>query len=631
MIKKVCLFCWCLLAFSAHAQTTPKVIGEEPFGKVSMDELTMTDCDFEKNANAEVIFSKAVIKANPVPETDIHQRIKIFTDRGTHRGEFSITLSRDNFGNPISDIQVETFNLENGKIVPSVMDKKAVYLTNVDKWTRKISFVAPDVKPGSVIDVKYSLRYVILNWYFQDLIPTRYSELETDYLGRANYKTIPHVRQSFASDNHQDNDGLQIRIMTNVHSLPDEPYMTSQKDNLQRVEILNADLLGHSWDRIAEVLLRFENFGTEMDQSLADQGNIVKRAKKLATIDEKVSFIFDTVKNAMKWDNTISFFTTGPIRSAWNKKSGNSADLNLILYNLLKSSGVNAFPMLISTRKNGKLSPAAPNPLAFNDVVVYVPVDTSRMFILDATNKYALYNTIPFDNLNTFGVSLDPVAAKARLIPIEYLAPVIQSVYVNAEITPDGKLNGTAEITSDQYNKIEAAQMYHNAPDQSKYLDSLRNGDNSIKITAFKIDNMNVDSLPLIRKVDFSINLPGADENYITFNTNLFSQVRDNPFKDEARYSDIDFGYRADYSITGTFKIPAGYKVDALPKSMTIIMPDQSILFKRTVAQENDVIQVRYLIDHRKTVTFLEDYQDLRGFYKKMYELLNEQVVLKKG
>ncbi|WP_259071600.1 hypothetical protein HDF24_00155 [Mucilaginibacter sp. X4EP1] len=103
-----------------------------------------------------------------------------------------------------------------------------------------------------------------------------------------------------------------------------------------------------------------------------------------------------------------------------------------------------------------------------------------------------------------------------------------------------------------------------------------------------------------------------------------------NPFLSENRVSDIDFGYRDNYSVNGIYKIPDGYKIDALPKSVTIVMPDQSIIFKRTVAEDNGTIVIRYMLDHKKSLYFSEDYPDIRDFYKKMYELLNEQVVLKK-
>ena len=83
--------------------------------------------------------------------------------------------------------------------------------------------------------------------------------------------------------------------------------------------------------------------------------------------------------------------------------------------------------------------------------------------------------------------------------------------------------------------------------------------------------------------------------------------------------------------MNGLYKVPQGYKVEGLPKSITIVMPDQRIVFKRTVVEDNGTIAVRYAINHKKTTYDVQEYQDLRGFYKKMYDLLNEQIVLKKS
>ena len=629
-MNKIFTLCFCAFALIARGQTQPAVQGEEPFGKIGMDELTMTGCDFEKNANAEVFFDKGVIKAYPRLTLERHIRIKVFTDRGAHKGDFRIRVQDDGEGNPMSDLQAETFNLENGKIQITPFDKKTLYFTKIDRATREISFAVPGIKPGSVFEVKYVSTQLPYAWFFQDNIPTRYSELETDYLGKGNVRTVVHVRQSFTSDNHGTDDDKQIRVMVNVHSLPDEPYMTSQKDNLERIEIYPDMLMGHSWDAIGKSLVAYGHFGSEFQQFLAGEGAIMKHAKSLHSDDEKIAFLFDTVKNSMKWDGMTSFFAYDAITQAWGKRTGNSGEINLVLFNLLKRAGINAFPMVVSTRENGKMSPAFPNFLGFNNTVVYVPVDSSKFYILDATSKYNLYNTIPFDELDTFGLSIDPNNGTTKLVPIEDEAPVMRSVFVTAEITPDGKLNGNAEVTSDFYNKIKDVRKYKMAGEE-KYVDSLRNGDNNIKITSFKIENMDVDTLPLTQKIGFTASLSGSDENYIYFNTNLFSFTGENPFTSENRFSDIDFGYRNDHSISGIYKIPAGYKVDALPKSMTIVMPDQSILFKRTVAEDNGTVTIRCLIDHRKTVCFSDQYQDLRGFYKKMYELLNEQVILKKG
>ncbi len=127
------------------------------------------------------------------------------------------------------------------------------------------------------------------------------------------------------------------------------------------------------------------------------------------------------------------------------------------------------------------------------------------------------------------------------------------------------------------------------------------------------------------------MDLTGSDGNYIYFNGNLFNSMGKNPFFKDERFSDIDFGYLDNHAIYGVYKMPDGYKTEALPKSISIVMPDQSMVFKRTIVEDNGTILVKYVLSHRKTIYFREDYPDIQGFYKKMYELLNEQIILKKS
>jgi hypothetical protein len=144
------------------------------------------------------------------------------------------------------------------------------------------------------------------------------------------------------------------------------------------------------------------------------------------------------------------------------------------------------------------------------------------------------------------------------------------------------------------------------------------------------MDNMEVDSLPLTQNIEFNLDLAGTDENYIYVNTNLFIS-KDNPFLSETRLSDVYFGYMRSESINSVLKLPAGYKIDALPKSVSMVMPDKSISFKRVIAEQDGSVLVHYVIDVRKPAFNVGEYPGLHDFYKKMYEMMNEQIVLKKG
>ena len=285
---------------------------------------------------------------------------------------------------------------------------------------------------------------------------------------------------------------------------------------------------------------------------------------------------------------------------------------------------------MVSTRKNGRANPAYPSKYQFNKTVTYIPVDRANYYVLDATNKYNVFNETPADLLNTFGFWIDKDNKKYDLFFLQRPKPVRQLVLVNAEIKPDGKMTGTAQINSFSYNRLDAVEKYK-TDGEKKFIDYLQDGNNDLKIANLKFENMEVDTLPLTQTVDFNMSLSGSDENYIYINTNLFTGMRTNPFLSEHRFTDIDFKYQDNYSISGIYKIPAGFKSDALPKSASMTMSDKSIMFRRLVAEQDGQILVRYVIDYRKSIYFKENYAELHEFYKKMTEMLNEPIVLKKG
>ena len=95
--------------------------------------------------------------------------------------------------------------------------------------------------------------------------------------------------------------------------------------------------------------------------------------------------------------------------------------------------------------------------------------------------------------------------------------------------------------------------------------------------------------------------------------------------------TNVDFGYPRSYTIINEiYKMPAGYKTDALPKNVSMIMPDKSFIFKRVVVEQDGSILVRYNIIFNEAEYSKDKYTDMYAFFKKMNEMLAEQIVLKK-
>src|SRR3569623_554038 len=116
--------------------------------------------------------------------------------------------------------------------------------------------------------------------------------------------------------------------------------------------------------------------------------------------------------------------------------------------------------MLVSTKKHGRVVPFYSSTTQFNRAVVYVPVDSTKHYVLDATGKYNTYNETPSEQLNSSGLWIDKSSRKYDIVLQHNDVPVRQVTFINGEIKPDGKLTGTVQISSTGYNKITSVAKY---------------------------------------------------------------------------------------------------------------------------------------------------------------------------
>ncbi|RYE36213.1 MAG: DUF3857 domain-containing protein [Sphingobacteriaceae bacterium] len=640
MIKKITsVIALVLLTKICCAQLVQSNALTQPFGKISQADLDMKQCDFEKDANAMVLFDCANVFFDQEYNVimDVHKRIKIFNDKAAKEANIRLEYSTGIWKQNISGIQAETINSDNGELEIVKVDRKNIYTEVVDKNRQAIVFTFPKVKAGTVIEFKYrwnlSNRGYIPGWWFQSHIPTRYSSLETIIPRFFDYNKLVMVNHPFTQNTEN------MKVMVNIPSLNNEPYMTSRKDNLDGVYYelakVNYDrgytvTIADTWDKVGKQIMEYTDFGEQLTKKLSNEDSFVAKAKNLKTDEEKIAYIYKQVKSTLKWNHVDRFYTNDGTTEAWAKKTGNSTEINLILYHLLKLAGINAYPMVLSTRDNGKVNPAYPNYNQFNRTVVFIPVDSEKNWVLDATNNLNCYKQIPEELLNTYGLCMKIAEHRSELIFLNESTPARQEVNITAEIKPEGKMDGFANIRSFAYQKFKSLASYQQ-DGEKKYADVLRSNDQNLKIEDLKLENIESDSLPLLQKVKFKLDLAGSDDHYIYFNPNLFATLSKNPFLDEKRVSSIDFGCLNDYIIGGNYKIPAGYVVEVLPSNTSLQMPDKSIVFKRILIKQDDTISIRYVLSYNKAIYYAEEYAGVFAFQKKLYQMLNEQIVLKKS
>ena len=119
--------------------------------------------------------------------------------------------------------------------------------------------------------------------------------------------------------------------------------------------------------------------------------------------------------------------------------------------------------------------------------------------------------------------------------------------------------------------------------------------------------------------------------DYDFVSLNLFTGIVSNPFIAETRVSDVNFGYKTSYTVNYVLNLPTGKIIDAAPKNIQLVNGDKSLSFSRQVVYNEQANQLitRMKIELNKSLFKPEEYTDLREFYKKLNNLLEEQCVIK--
>ncbi|RXK62135.1 DUF3857 domain-containing protein [Lacibacter luteus] len=624
-----------LIAFSTatSAQKIPS------FGKIDKEELAKKECSYDKESIAEYLIDMAEVRYyfagnDFIYETTKRIRIKILNEKALELADVRLGFYSKNNRQNIRSIEGYTYNLNaNGEVEETKLEKKSVITQRVDENVEMMVFSMPNVKVGSVIEYRYehSKRnyFEIEDWVFQRPHPVRYSEynvetpsaLEFTYLMR---RTLPvkETKEGIRS--------IQRFVMTDIPGLDKEPFMSSSKDYLQRIDFqlraINGTPVMTTWEKLIEILTEEESFGLQIKKNVFKNTDLPDILKKIPRQQDQLNKIVSYVKKEVAWNGISSKWSQEGIKNAIDKHVGNSADINLLIISLLRDAGFKAYPLLISTRNNGKVNTTYPFLDQFNDVYVYTEID-SQPYIIDGSNYTNPISQVPWDVQFTEGLLVDKQLAQfINIGDIKHRFKLITSVL--CDITTDGKLTGSANILAYEYAKDERLRSLRQS--EKKYLSDYFNGPHpDFKFDSLKYKNKDIDSLPLDNIIQFSGTLNSSGD-YLFYSPNFLMELEKNEFISDKRFTDVEFGYTQYYNMYTTVRFPETFELEELPKNIKIIMPDTSIILQRFVSKTENTIAMRYSMEIKRPTFYADEYDFFKEFYTKLYEILNEQIVFKK-
>ncbi len=627
------------------------------FGKIGKDEIELETYSKDKNAEAVVLFDigkSTFVDAESGYDVLFERmsRVKILSEAGIEYSEIEIPFYReDGIFEKVYDIEAYTYNFEDGAIKKEQLDLTQVYDEVVNEyWTYK-KFAMPNVKVGSIIEYKYKLRsefiFNLQDWEFQWKIPVVYSEYTVGMIPFYNYSWV--LRGTNKLDVYEEYEGQSERSygitvsygnstfrdmfytfgMKDQPAFNDEEFITSINDYITKIDFQLAQInqlsgakieIITTWEKLVDELLSDSDFGKFIKKSEKEAAKAID-VSDLGSERERFDKVLDYMKNNFSWNNFNSYYASKSAKDFFVEKTGNCADINLFTVGMLHSTGIKAYPVLMSTRSHGKILYNYPYSSFFNYLIVLAEVD-GEMILTDATEIYGLNDRIPTRCINDKGliVSEDQI----EWVTLECLHPSEMNTELTMEFE-DGIINGNFVQTSTEYDALYYRNRY--ADDVGYIKDHLDDEYYNVNTSTIAVENFEDRAKPYVLKYELSAQ-PEVINDKIYVSPFLGEIISENPLKQNSRKYDIDMTYSYKENYTAKIKIPEGYHLDYIPENE--VVNNDIFSFDYKVEQQNEELIVSCSYFFKKSVYSPEMYARLKLYFNKIIEKGNDKLVFTK-
>lgn len=574
------------------------------FPAIIYSDYTKEKSDLKEEAPAEVLYryEKYEISIHQELEIVVFKRIKIYNKTKAEKYlNVEVPLYMGNHDKEkLEMLEAKTNTMENGHVTTSIVEKDTQYKSKITKNYTIVSFPFPNVKNGSIVEFCYKIKspYIqeLPKVYFDEDIPQLYFEYalkSPDNLGytinfknplKESEKEIKKV--SYLGGYYNSWKYIHRNVMpyyTEDHIKNINDYRASIGPELNSMNELLRVKFSTSWDQVRRKLLIYNGFGRELDYEDVVRNllpkDIVVEKNKLTRARKILNF----VQSNYAWNGKYGVFVDKGIEGLAKEKSGNVADINLLMTSLMRRAGLKANPLILSTTDNGIIDVNSPTLTQQNYVVTCVE-DSGNIYLYDGTTKFSRENILPPRVYNGFGLLVGDDEAKIINLPNTNLS---QSIYqLDVDLHGDGLVQGKFQDVENKLNVILLKENYDNNKDQ--LIKELKNKYNFINNEV----NVNFGEDDAHISFDFSSeNLTDTLKDKIVFNPLFFLYSKNHDYNQkETRRFPIEFISPNEIVKKVSITIPDGYVFESIPKSKTFKTDDGGIVYSYKIYTEGNKI-----------------------------------------
>jgi hypothetical protein len=620
--------------------STPFARAADDWLPVPPEELKMTSEPKAPGAPAIYLYRQVDCDDQAFRQT-IYVRIKIFTEEGRKYANIEVPFEKG--VTEVKNLQARTIHPDgtiinfDGKPFESMIVKaKGV------KYMAK-TFTMPDVQPGSIIEYRYLFTSSWASeWILSAELFTKHAKFS---LRRSTWYALqwswPRGLPEGTSPPIDDHNIVRLETQ-DVPAFQIEDYMPPQNEMVYRVEFRYTNSFERDPDKfwkdesklVDPAIERFIDKRKAMEQALAQivsPGDTPEQ--KLRKIYARCQQVRNTSYEQTKTQqemNREKLKDTHNVEDVWKRGYGDGWDITWLFLALARAAGVDASPVLISTRDRHFFNKNLMNPYDLNTNVVLVKLDGKDIY-LDPGVAFAPFAMLPWSETGVAGLRLDKDGGS--WVTTTLPAASESGVDRNAVLTLDdsGTLEGKATVTFRGLSALWRRIEVRNVDDagRRKFLeDELKTYiPGTVEAELSNTPDWKSASTTLVAELNLKITGWAAGAGRRTLLAEgIFGGGEKHVFEHTNRVHPIYFDFPYSDNDSVAISLPAGMQITVLPPPQHI---DAKIcVYGMTADNKDGALQLHrnLMIDlHLLDVKY---YASLRNFFQNVRSDDDQQVVL---
>lgn len=579
-----------------------------------------------------------------VATLDYHVRIKVFDADAKQASIIAIPYYFKNEIESLEQIRGYTYHPDGSRVA---LQDDQVRTINLNARYNVKEFTMPEVTDGSVIEYSYKKkrRYIeeLPDFYLSHQAPTAIAKATIQYPRYLRYDVVPvdfdrkveHIEQRIDTSSvpkvfslpRPDPLVLDHWIARNVPAVEQEAFISSIDDYRGKLKFqlrefgIPRQRLENSWEIVVAQLRRNQNPWSviEKDKQAYELGKQI--AGEFHNLEQAQDSVFRYLNSTAQFSDVRGAFSEVQSDSVLSGKLVNQPAINQTLIAMLRGAGIDAWPLLISTRQYGKINRSFPSFYQFNGMLAYSEID-GKSYFMDGSYAHSYPNLLPVETYNETGLLLKKESYDwIELQPAHSIFSI--STDVKAKLDPQGDLSGSVTTKHFGYPARLIREKAANGADYDTILrEAMFDGYTDVSLTNVVIRNLHQFGDTVTISADVSIK--GYATSYrdgLDYRPLVVGSLMSNPFGDEKRNLPVTLDAPEKLDLLYEITLPDGYSLGEGTQNRSIQLSGAELT--ESYQSKGESVKYGYQIDISRKQFEPELYPQLLDLYERWVELSN--------